>query len=192
MPAGFAELLAACAPELSAAQGAALEAHCELMLRWNRSINLTTITKLEEVVQRHYCEALFLARFLPAGPLTVVDVGSGPGFPGIPVAVARPDLSVALVESHQRKAVFLREASRGLENVRVLARRAEDVGERFDWLISRAVSYEDLGRVASKLCREVALLVGGEEPPVWNGFEWRRVERLPWGRERFVRIGRFT
>ncbi len=98
--------------ELSPGQIAALEAHYELLVRWNKTVNLTTITSLEEAVERHYCESLFLGAHLPAGNLRVVDVGSGAGFPGFPVAILRPECSVTLVESHQRKAVFLREASR--------------------------------------------------------------------------------
>src|SRR5580658_10060097 len=127
--------------ELSPEQIHALEAHYELLVRWNQSVNLTRITSLEEAVERHYCEALFLGAYLPAGALRVVDVGSGAGFPGFPVAILRPDCTVALVESHQRKAVFLREASRKVGNVRVIAKRADDVEEEFDHLISRAVSY---------------------------------------------------
>ena len=77
---------------------------------------------------------------LPAGVLRIADVGSGAGFPGFPVAVLRPDCSVTLIESHQRKAVYLKEASRKLPNVRVLSKLAEDVadiGEEYDWVISR-------------------------------------------------------
>src|ERR1017187_6190482 len=101
-------------------------------MRWNRSLNLTAIRSREEAIERHYCESLFLGARLPAGALRIADVGSGAGFPGFPVAVLRPECSVTLIESHKRKAVFLREASRTLPNVRVFAKRAEDVGERFD------------------------------------------------------------
>ena len=129
--------------ELSAAQVAALQAHYELLLRWNQSLSLTTVTAIETAVTRHYGESLFLAAHLPPGALRIADIGSGPGFPGFPVAVLRPDSSVTLIESHQRKAVFLREATRGLPNVKVLPKRAEEVAERFDIAISRAVSYAD-------------------------------------------------
>src|SRR5580704_17440976 len=113
-------------------------------MRWNKTLNLTAIRNREEAIERHYCESLFLGARLPAGALRIADIGSGAGFPGLPVAVLRPDCSMTLIESHQRKAVFLREASRKVLNVRVLAKRAEDVDEEFDWVISRAVSYEDL------------------------------------------------
>ncbi len=175
--------------ELSAGQIAALEAHYELLVRWNKTVNLTTITSVEEAVERHYCESLFLGAHLPAGNLRVVDVGSGGGFPGFPVAILRPDCTVALVESHQRKAVFLREASRKVGNIQVIAKRAEEVGEEFDYLISRAVSYEDLRGSLKKLAPAADLLTGAEEPPGLD-MDWDEVVTVPWGNARFLRVGR--
>ena len=176
--------------ELSAGQVEALEAHYQLLLRWNRTLNLTSIKRMEEAVERHYCESLFLGTHLPQGHLRIADIGSGAGFPGFPTAVLRPDCSVTLIESHQRKAVFLREASRNQPNVRVLARRAEDVDEQFDWAISRAVSYADLAPFLKNLAPSVDLLTGGEEAPEGIGFVWQSPIPVPWGRQRFLRIGR--
>jgi 16S rRNA (guanine527-N7)-methyltransferase len=175
--------------ELSPTQIAALEAHYDLLLRWNKTVNLTTITSLEEAVERHYCESLFLGAHLPAGNLRVVDIGSGAGFPGFPVAILRPDCTVALVESHQRKAVFLREASRKIGNIRVIAKRAEQVDEEFDHLISRAVSYEDLRSSLKKLAPVADLLSGVEEPPSL-GMQWNPPIAVPWGNTRLLRVGR--
>jgi 16S rRNA (guanine527-N7)-methyltransferase len=174
--------------DLSAGQIAALETHYELLVRWNKTVNLTTITSLEEAVERHYCESLFLGTHLPAGNLRVVDVGSGAGFPGFPVAILRPDCNVALVESHHRKAVFLREASRTIGNVRVIAKRAEDVQEEFDHLVSRAVSYEDLKGSLKKLASAADLLTGAEDPPEL-GIDWDEPVAVPWGKARFLRTG---
>jgi 16S rRNA (guanine(527)-N(7))-methyltransferase RsmG len=143
---------------LTGEQEAALEAHLDLLMRWNRTLNLTAIRNREEAIERHYCESLFLGAKLPAGRLRIADVGSGAGFPGFPVAVLRPECSVTLIESHQRKAVFLREASRKVPNVKVAAKRAEDVTEAFDWVISRAVSYARFGFVPKAIgseCRSV-------------------------------------
>ena len=175
--------------ELTAEQVAALEGHYELLLRWNRSVNLTSISGLEETVERHYCESLFLGASLPAGRLRIADIGSGAGFPGFPVAVLRPDCSVTLIESHQRKAVFLREASRALPNVRVLSKRAEAVGEQFDWATSRAVSYEALAPTLKAIAANADLLTGVEEPPPEMGFSWEPAVALPWGKQRFLRAG---
>ena len=174
---------------LSAEQEAALEAHLELLMRWNRTVNLTAIRSREEAIERHYCESLFLGARLPPGRLKIADVGSGAGFPGFPVAVLRPNCSVTLIESHQRKAVFLREAARKLPNVRVLAKRGEDVNETFDWAISRAVSYEDLASFLKNLAPNVDLLAGKERPPEAMGFRWDSPTRLPWGDQRFLWTG---
>jgi len=150
-----------------------LEQHYHLLLRWNQKINLTRITSLQEAVRFHYCESLYLASRLPEGPLRIIDVGSGAGFPGIPVAIYRPECTVDLVESHKRKSVFLREAARDLKNIRVLSGRAEEVSDSYDWMISRAVSPEDV--LELKLAPHVAVL--GSEG-----------ERLPWGEKRALFI----
>jgi 16S rRNA (guanine527-N7)-methyltransferase len=156
------------------------------MLKWNRTINLTAIRKLDEIVERHYAECVFAASLLGSG-VSVVDVGSGAGFPGIPIAIVVPGASVTLVESHQRKAAFLREATREMRNVRVVSRRAEEVEGGFDWLVSRAVSGEDLTPVLG-LGRSIMLLTGAEEAPAVAGVEWESAP-MPWGKRRFVRVG---
>jgi 16S rRNA (guanine(527)-N(7))-methyltransferase RsmG len=173
---------------LTAEQARALESHYELLLRWNKVLNLTTIADPREAAERHYGESLLLASRIPEGALRVADVGSGAGFPGFPLAVLRPDCTVTLIESHQRKAVFLREASRGMANVRVLVQRAEAVAERFDWVVSRAVSYDDLRKVLSRLAPAAALLTGAEAPPDDLGFCWNEANLLPWGKQRYLRV----
>jgi 16S rRNA (guanine527-N7)-methyltransferase len=176
--------------ELDLAQEEALEAHYDLLVQWNRRLNLTAIRDLPEAVERHYGESIFLAAHLPAGALRIADVGSGAGFPGFPVAIYRPDCTVTLIESHQRKAVFLKEAARSVPNVRVLARRAEDVEEEFDLAISRAVSYDDLVPSLRRLAHTAALLTGADAPPAALGFTWDEPVVLPWGTQRYVRLGR--
>jgi len=166
--------------ELSPRQLEQLEAHYRLLCAWNRKLNLTRIVAEAEAVQLHYAESLYLGRFLPKPSLRIADVGSGAGFPGIPVAIYRPDCSVTLVESHQRKAVFLREASRDIPNVRVLAERAEAVSGRFDWVISRAVSAESVVRL--DLAPDLGLLLGQADAGALNGTS----EPLPWGESRVL------
>jgi 16S rRNA (guanine(527)-N(7))-methyltransferase RsmG len=165
-----------------------LEEHYRLLRIWNQKLNLTS----EDSLERHYGESIFLAEHLPPGSLRIVDIGSGAGFPGFPVAVVRPDCEVTLVESHQRKAVFLKEASRRHRNIRVLAKRAEEIGERFDWAISRAVSYQDLGKNLKRLAAHAALLTGVEPPPAELGFDWETPVALPASRQRFLRVSRGT
>ncbi len=179
--------------DLSPEQFSALERHYELLLKWNRTVNLTAIRDTAEIVTRHYGESLFLAAHLPQGPLRIVDIGSGAGFPGLPVAILRPDCAVTLLESHQRKAVFLKEASRSVSNIKVLAQRAEEVsasGAEFDWALSRAVSYKDLAPVLKVLAPNADLLTGREEPGAGMEFVWDAGVPLPWGTERFLRRGR--
>lgn len=188
----FAELLAQKLSgilSLNSKQLQALEAHYQLLLRWNRTLNLTTVTSVEEAVERHYCESLFLAAHLPLDPLQILDIGSGAGFPGVPVTILRPDCSVILLESHARKAVFLREATRDFANVKVKAARGESLAETFECAVSRAVSYKDLAPILKKIRRRVDLLTGAEGPPAELGFTWEAPIPLPWGRQRFLRCG---
>jgi 16S rRNA (guanine527-N7)-methyltransferase len=188
----FARLLAQCFPALSEHQIALLWTHYELLSRWNRVLNLTAIRDLAEVVDRHYCESLLLGAQLPPEPVSVLDVGSGAGFPGIPMAVLRPDCSFTLAESHQRKAVFLREATRDYPNVRVAARRAEDIPEHFDWIVSRAVRWGDALKVRAT---HAGLLLGAEDagqlPREAGVWQWEDPIMLP-GRRRVLIIGRHT
>jgi 16S rRNA (guanine527-N7)-methyltransferase len=95
--------------------------HFALVLQWNQRTNLTGVTAVDEAVRRHYLESAVGASMLTPECARLFDVGSGAGFPGIPLACLRPELEVVLVESHGRKAAFLRDAIQalGLERVRV-------------------------------------------------------------------------
>jgi 16S rRNA (guanine(527)-N(7))-methyltransferase RsmG len=179
----FQKLLAAeFAPygDVSEIQLGQLEEHYTALEKWNHRLNLTRISGVEDSVRFHYCESLFLGQFLPKGSQRIVDVGSGAGFPGIPVAILRPECEVTLVESHQRKSVFLREACRKLKNVQVLAQRAEDVQGSYDWLISRAVSPSDVLKL--RLAGSVALLIGEEDASKLGG----ATIQIPWGNRRVL------
>src|SRR5258708_27226670 len=110
--------------DLSDSQIAQLHEHYELLQRWNQKINLTSIPSGPEAVIRHYCESLYFAAKMPVtAGAKIADLGSGAGFPGVPMAILTPERTMALIESHKRKAVFLREATRSLANVTVLASR---------------------------------------------------------------------
>jgi len=175
----FRELLArefASYGSLTVTQIDQLEAHYNLLVRWNARLNLTRIDSIEDAVRLHYCESLFVGTRLPAGSLRIVDVGSGAGFPGIPIAVLRPECTVTLVESHQRKGVFLREAGRDLSNVRVVTDRAENLKSEYDWLVSRAISPEEICKL--QLASNLALLVGSPSG--------ERSELIPWGAARYL------
>jgi 16S rRNA (guanine527-N7)-methyltransferase len=121
---------------------AQLSAYLDLLLKWNARTNLTAIRNPEEIVRRHFGESLFAAAHLPAGVQTLLDFGSGAGFPGLPIQLLHPGLHVTLAESQHKKAAFLREAVRTLAlSTEVLGARVETLPgtRRFDAVTLRAV-----------------------------------------------------
>jgi 16S rRNA (guanine527-N7)-methyltransferase len=169
-----------------------LFAHYELLLRWNRTMNLTTVTKLEEIVARHYCESLFAASHLGSGAMSVGDIGSGAGFPGIPIGIVCPEARVTLVESHKRKAVFLREATRGLPQFSVVPTRASELKGSFEWVVSRAVKWTDFRKDALRVAARVMLLAtrsDQKEIEGEGGVKWLAPVGIPWGEDRILLIG---
>jgi 16S rRNA (guanine(527)-N(7))-methyltransferase RsmG len=166
-------------------QISALDRHYQLLVKWNRVLNLTSIRNTEEAVIRHYCECLFFASLLPDSG-RVLDLGSGAGFPGVTVSVLHPKMRVTLLESHQRKAVFLKEATRDLKNVDVVPKRAEDTSGTWDLVVSRAVDPQEVLRQAPRLASRIGMLVGGADSLL---FEKRT--KLPWGDDRWAAFTMF-
>lgn len=197
VPAWFADLLQERLlgiAALSAAQIGQLYRHYALLVRWNEKINLTAVRAPEEIVVRHYCESLFFGVHLPDGVsgTTVVDLGSGAGFPGFPTAVLRPDCRVTLVESHQRKTVFLRESTRGLDNIVVEGQRAEVLLGSYDWVVSRAVRVEDVLEQVPRLGGRVGLLMGEADLETLKAradIVWQPPVKVPWGERRVCSFG---
>ena len=115
-----------------------------LLLRWNARTNLTAVREPEAILRRHFIESIAVAQALPAGIATLLDYGSGAGFPGIPIAICRPEIAVTLAESQNKKAAFLQEAIRvtGI-SARVHPGRAEILTEAFDCITLRAVDNMD-------------------------------------------------
>lgn len=109
-----------------------LAGHIDLLLKWNAKLNLTRITAPADLRHKHVLDALIGLAVVPPGPQAVLDLGSGGGFPGIPWAIARPDLQVTLVDAVQKKVSFLKScvATLGLTNVRALHVRLEGQAER--------------------------------------------------------------
>jgi len=89
-------------------------AYLGLLQRWNARLNLTAVRDPEEIIRRHFVECAFAARQIPRDIGTLLDYGSGAGFPGIPIAICRPEIRVTLAESQGKKASFLREVVRVL------------------------------------------------------------------------------
>jgi len=127
-----------------------LARHVDLLLKWNRSINLTAITEPAEVVEKHVLDSLALAPLVPAG--TLLDAGSGAGFPGLPVRIARPDVEVVLADSVQKKVAFLKSV---LVELRISGARAIAVRLQGD------PAAEHLPRVHAAVARAVA------DPATW-------------------------
>ena len=120
-----------------------LLAYLDLLARWNRTYNLTAVRDPREMVSRHLLDSLAMEPFLD-GIDSLADLGTGPGLPGIPLAIARPGLRVTLVEANGKKARFLREAVRtlGLANAEVAESRIEalDRPGTFDAITARALA----------------------------------------------------
>ncbi|MBQ6292736.1 MAG: 16S rRNA (guanine(527)-N(7))-methyltransferase RsmG [Lachnospiraceae bacterium] len=137
---------------LSAAQNAAFLAYAELLEQKNAVMNLTAITDFKDVVHKHFLDSCAPARlpwFAPEGrEISLIDVGSGAGFPGIPLKILYPELKVTLLDSLQKRVNFLNEVieALGLEGTEAIHARAEDgarredLRERFDIAVSRAVA----------------------------------------------------
>jgi len=144
---------------LDAAQRDQLTAYLALLAKWNKTYNLTAIRDPHRMVTHHLLDALAVVPHIPvASGLRILDVGSGGGVPGIPLAIARRDAHVVLVDSNQKKAAFLTQAAieLGLRNVETHAVRVEEFSPAasFDVVISRAFS--DLAEFATVAARHLA------------------------------------
>ena len=123
--------------------------YMSLLLEWNEKMNLTAITEEREVILKHFVDCLSLVPYLKLSEDTkIIDVGTGAGFPGLPVKIACPKVSMTLLDSLQKRIGFLEESIKamGLEHMECVHSRAEDGGqnpiyrEQFDYCVSRAVA----------------------------------------------------
>ena len=181
-----------------------VQRYLDLLLRWNARINLTAVRDPEGIVTRHFGESLFAARVLretqAPGP-HLADVGSGAGFPGIPIKLVNPDLALTLIESQSKKAVFLREAVRDLQldGAGVFCGRAEQWGGTAEVVTLRAVErFAEILPVAAKLVAvegRLCLLIGSEQFAVARGalggpWKWEPPAAVPQSARRMVAVAR--
>lgn len=170
------KLLAPFWDRLGARESAQILAYLDLLLRWNRRINLTAVRTPEECVTRHFGESLFLAARMPlAGHL--LDIGSGAGFPGLVLKIAVPSLNVTLLEPASKKRAFLKEVLRacGMHGVEVRAERLEQIvvalrGQpAFDVATARAV-----GRLSALVPAAARCVRAGGRLCLWVSREQRK------------------
>jgi 16S rRNA (guanine527-N7)-methyltransferase len=182
----------------------AISTYIDLLLKWNARINLTAIREPAEIVQRHFGESLFAAKYLLAhNPAeTAIDLGSGAGFPGVPFAILAPDVQVTLIESQQKKATFLKELIYSLElkNVKVFGERAESYLKTSDLVMLRAVEkFEQALQLAVRLTRlggQVALMIGAAQVEsarkLGQNVDWQEALDIPSGHSRELLLGTKT
>jgi 16S rRNA (guanine527-N7)-methyltransferase len=209
---------------LSPSQLQSISTYIDILQRWNARINLTAIRDEEEIVTRHFGESLFVARHLfpdahvgtapqacpersrsgcPAqrdSAVRLADVGSGAGFPGLPIKLWAPDIALTLIESNHKKATFLREVSRALKltDVETMNVRAETITLTFDVVTFRAVEgFADVLRVARTLLSptgRLALLISSSQLPTAESalpdIIWRAPIPIPNSQSRQLLVGR--
>ncbi|HKF48751.1 MAG TPA: 16S rRNA (guanine(527)-N(7))-methyltransferase RsmG [Terracidiphilus sp.] len=187
-------------PSLPADIASRFGAYAALLMRWNARVNLTAIRDMEGILRRHFVESIVYARALPTGIGSFLDLGSGAGFPGIPVALCRPAIHVTLAESQGKKAAFLREAIRVVKiQVEVYAGRAEALDRSFDCVGMRAVDQMKAAAATAAGLVAVdgwlALLttaggLSGLKESAGGGFQWLEPLYLEGGSERAILLGR--
>jgi 16S rRNA (guanine527-N7)-methyltransferase len=178
LEAQIAEGLAAMGIDLPAPARARLAQHLELIAKWNRVHNLTAVRETDQMVVLHLLDSLSALPHLE-GAETILDVGTGPGLPGIPVAIARPDARVTLLDSSHKKCAFLQQAKTelALDNVTVVCDRVEQwqSDTKFDAVVSRAFS--DLGDFVTQARHLVA--PGGRLLAMKGVYPFDEIARVP-------------
>jgi len=181
-----------------------IQQYMRILQQWNDKLNLTAIRVPLEILHRHFCESMFGAVAVPVHFGRLADIGSGAGFPGIPMKILRPELELILVESNIKKGTFLAEVVRDLEltNTRVLISRYEELSEELaplDYVCSRAVG--EFGTFLEWAAGErlsagrVLLWIGGrdlEEVRKSPDWEWEEPIAVPQSLRRYLVVGTKT
>lgn len=148
--------------------------YLSLLKKWSRAYNLTSLSNSKDIIVKHFIDSVVYLKAIPAHSRTLLDVGSGAGFPGIPIKIMRPDVNVVLLEPSRKKTSFLGHvvSSLKLKNIHVVRGRIEDypcsqndVPARFDVVVTRALfSTGELIRLSAPLCEETGLIVLSKGP----------------------------
>jgi 16S rRNA (guanine527-N7)-methyltransferase len=178
-----------------------IQQYTRILLAWNDKVNLTAIRDPLEILYRHFCESMYGATVLPVEKCRLADVGSGAGFPGLPVKIIRPDVEVFLIESNVKKATFIAEVIRelGLTDTKVLVSRFEELGEEvapLDVVCSRALGdfARFLGWAGSPQvsAKSVLFWLGGrdlDEVRAIPGWQWDEPRPMPHSLQRLLLRG---
>jgi len=183
-------------------QAVKIAQYVQLLLQWNRSVSLTSVTNSAEILSRHFGESIFAASVAAIEKGRLADVGSGAGFPGLAIKIMRPDLDVVLIEPNKKKAAFLWEVVRGLKlsPVEILTSRFEESifvdADKFDFITARALgALPDLLDWSKKSLAEqgqVVLWLGMEDLTrisKLNDWVWTPGVRIPDSQRRFLLSG---
>jgi 16S rRNA (guanine527-N7)-methyltransferase len=188
--------------EADAEQVLCIQRYIALLLKWNEKINLTAIREPLEILYRHFCESMYAADAVPLKRGRLADVGSGGGFPGLPLKIIRPELEIFLVESNIKKATFLAETIRELEleGARVIVSRYQDLSEEvtpLDVVCSRAVGefggFLEWAGSREVSANQVVLWIGGGDLELAKkepGWDWRDPIAIPQSLRRFLLVGK--
>ena len=179
-----------------------IQQYIKLLRHWNEKLNLTAIRDPLEILYRHFCESMFAAVAVPVENGRFADIGSGPGFPGIPLKILRPELELFLVESNIKKGTFLAEVIRelGLGNTHVLINRYEELGEELaplDFVCSRALGefgpFLEWAASDNVAASRAILWISGrdiEEVRKSDRWEWQERIAMPQSLQRYLLVGR--
>lgn len=178
-----------------------IQRYMRILRQWNEKLNLTAIRDPLEILYRHFCESMHAAVAVRVQSGRLADIGSGAGFPGIPLKIIRPELELFLVDSNIKKGTFLAEVVRDLEfvNARVLISRYEELSEELaplDYVCSRAVGefgpFLDWAASEQLSARRTLLWIGGrdiEEVKKSTNWEWQEPIPVPQSLRRYLLVG---
>jgi 16S rRNA (guanine527-N7)-methyltransferase len=175
------------------------QGYLDLLLRWNQRLNLTALREPQQIIQRHFVESAFVARHLPPDIFTLLDYGSGAGFPGIPISICRPEIRVTLAEAQGKKATFLREVLRVIDiRADVYSGRVETMPAQaqFDAVSMRAVEkMESAIAFAVKRAKQYLALLTTEKSAAaartaTTELDWLEPIPLPNAAQMILAIGR--